>query len=115
MKRNPMAFDDCIGADGRVRLRCYLPLADTAWLSAGCRGPHGCRRTVAVGIAEAIRLVGGPEATVGEVERRLRCGACGGREMRLQVAVGPRPPEVRRHEGPLPEACAGLGGRSARG
>ena len=29
---------DAIGPDGRVRLRCYLPSADTVWFSAGCDG-----------------------------------------------------------------------------
>jgi hypothetical protein len=34
------ADPDAIGPDGTVRLRCYLPSADTVWLSAGCEGPR---------------------------------------------------------------------------
>jgi hypothetical protein len=32
---------DAIGPDGTVRLRCYLPSADTVWFSAGCDGLAG--------------------------------------------------------------------------
>jgi hypothetical protein len=35
------ADPDDIGPDGRVRLRCYLPSADSVWLSAGCQGRQG--------------------------------------------------------------------------
>ncbi len=48
---------DGLGPDGTVRLRCYLPHADTTWLSLGCGGAHGCHRIVHLGIAEAIRLM----------------------------------------------------------
>jgi hypothetical protein len=32
------ADPDAIGPDGTVRLRCYLPSANSVWLSAGCDG-----------------------------------------------------------------------------
>jgi hypothetical protein len=32
---------DDIGSDGTVRLRCYLPSADSIWFSAGCQGQAG--------------------------------------------------------------------------
>jgi hypothetical protein len=32
------ADPDDIGPDGTVRLRCYLPMANSLWLSAGCQG-----------------------------------------------------------------------------
>jgi len=50
-------------------LRAYLPLANSPWLSAGRRG---CGYSAPIGIWAAIRLMG-PKATVGELERRLRC------------------------------------------
>ena len=40
---------DAIGPDGTVRLRCYLPLTDSLWFSAGCQGRAGAamsRRSV---------------------------------------------------------------------
>src|SRR3954454_19186010 len=100
-----------IGEDGRVRLRAYLPLAKTHWLSAGCCGLRGCQRIVPIGVAEAIRLMGTGEATVGQLERRLRCSACGGREIKIHTAVDPRPPEVREREGRMRETRATLGRR----
>jgi len=112
MRRTPVAFDDCIGPDGTVRLRSYLAHAGTSWLDAGCRGPQGCGRTVPIGIREAVRMMGSAEATAGGLERHLRCAACGGRGVRVRVAVGPRPAEVRRREGPLPVVQARSGGGS---
>ena len=35
---------DAIGPDGTVRLRCYLPSANSLWFSAGCQG----RRAAAI-------------------------------------------------------------------
>ncbi len=71
----PMTDDpDVIGPDGTVRLRCYLPSADSVWFSAGCG------HSAPLGIRAAIRLMG-PEATVRQLERRLRCSRCGGRRV----------------------------------
>ena len=36
------ADPDAIGPDGTVRLRCYIPMADSVWFSAGCLGSTGC-------------------------------------------------------------------------
>ena len=46
---------DAIGPDGTVRLRCYLPSADTVWLSASCDGPASCGHVAPIGIQAAIR------------------------------------------------------------
>ena len=35
------ADTDAIGPDGTVRLRCYLPMVDSVWLSAGYEGLAG--------------------------------------------------------------------------
>jgi hypothetical protein len=110
MKRGAVAFDDCIGPDGTVRLRCYLPLANTTWLRASCAGMRGCQRIVPIGIREAIRRMGSADATIGDLARRLRCRACGGWEVRVQVATDPRPAEVRERDGVLPGVRAKLGG-----
>ena len=59
------ADPDEIGPDGRVRLRCYLLMADTVWFSAGCQGRKSCGHSSPIGIRAAITLMG-PEATVGE-------------------------------------------------
>ena len=108
-KRDAAPADNDIGPDGRVSLRACLPHADTTWLCASCCGLRGCRRIVPIGIPEATRLMGSAEATVGELERRLRCAACGGREVRVQIATDPRPAEVRKRDGLLPQARARLG------
>jgi hypothetical protein len=47
-----------IGPDGTVRLRCYLTMADSVWLSAGCEGLQGCQHAAPIGIRAAIRLMG---------------------------------------------------------
>jgi hypothetical protein len=108
VRRGDPTPGDGFGPDGTVRLRCYLPHADTTWLSLGCGGAHGCHRIAHLGIAEAIRLMGSGDATVGQLARRLRCAACGGRQVYVQIATDPRPPEVREREGPRPETRAML-------
>ena|SRR3712207_3141339 len=108
--RDTAPADNSLGPDGRVCLRCYLPHADTTWLSAGCCGEHGCYRIVPISIHEAIRLMGTAEATVGDVERRLRCRVCGWRDVQIQIATDPRPHEVREREGLLQEVRARLSG-----
>ena len=77
---------DAIGPDGTVRLRCYLPSADTVWFSAG--GGH----VAPIGIRAMSRLMG-PEATVRQLERRLRRCRCGGR--RVSVVIQSTPPDKR--------------------
>ena len=58
---------DDIGDDGRVRLRCYLPQADSLLLSAGCQGRQGCGHSAPIGVRAAIHIMGLGEATVGEL------------------------------------------------
>ncbi|WP_043367230.1 hypothetical protein [Belnapia sp. F-4-1] len=54
-----------------------------------------------IGIEAAIRMAGSGAATVGELERRLKC-RCGGRTT-LRIAVGNRMPEWIQREGRLPQ------------
>ena len=72
---------DAIGPDGRVQLRCYLPLADTPWFSAGCSGWDSCGHLAQISVPEAVRLMGSGEATVGQLKQRLRCSRCGSRRV----------------------------------
>jgi hypothetical protein len=51
---------DYIGRDGTVRLRCYLPSANSLWFAAGWQG---CGHSAPIGIRATIRFMG-PEATV---------------------------------------------------
>jgi hypothetical protein len=48
------ADPDDIGPDGTVRLRCYLPQADTVWFSAGCQGRRGCGHSAPIGIRAKV-------------------------------------------------------------
>jgi DNA-directed RNA polymerase subunit RPC12/RpoP len=98
---------NAIGPDGRVRLRCYLPQADTVWFSAGCDGLAGCGHVAPIGIRAAIRLMG-PEATVRQLERRLRCSRCGSRRVSIVIQPDTRPQAVRESERARPETRAGL-------
>ena len=68
-----MSDPDAIGPDGRVRLRCYLPLADTHWFSAVCSGRDGCGHLVPISVPAAVRLMGSGEANVEQLVQRLRC------------------------------------------
>jgi hypothetical protein len=101
------ADPDAIGPDGRVRLRCYLPSANSLWLSAGCQGRQGCGHSAPIGIRAAIALMG-PEATVGDLERRMRCSRCGNRQVGVTVHPDTRPHETQERDGPAPETRAGL-------
>jgi hypothetical protein len=101
------ADPDEIGPDGRVRLCCYLPSADSLWFAAGCQGAKGCGHSAPIGIRAAIRLIG-PEATAGELERRLRCSWCGNRQVGVTVRPDTRPVEIRESEGPRPATRAGM-------
>jgi hypothetical protein len=50
----------------------------------------------------------GPEATVRQLARRLRCSRCGNRQVGIVLQPDTRPPEMREREGPRPETRAGL-------
>jgi hypothetical protein len=50
----------------------------------------------------------GPEATVRQLAKRLRCSRCGGRQVSIVVQPDTRPPTIRESEGPRPETQAGL-------
>ena len=74
-----------------MRLRCYLPSAGSVWFAAGCQGRQGCGHSAPIGIWAAIRFMSA-EATVGGLERRLRCSRCGNRGRAAAVQ------RVLRHE-----------------
>jgi hypothetical protein len=78
-----MSDPDAIGPDGTVRLRCYLRHENIFWFSAGC---PDCGHVAPIGVRPAIEIMGGPEATVGQLERRLRCSRCGGRRVGITIA-----------------------------
>ena len=52
------ADPDDIGPDGRVRLRGYLPTANSLWFSAGCQGRQGCGHSAPIGVRAALRIMG---------------------------------------------------------
>ena len=64
-----MSEADAIGPDGTVRLRCYLPLANSLWFFAGCQGRQGCGHVAPISVRAAIQIMGSGEATVGELNR----------------------------------------------
>jgi hypothetical protein len=94
---------DALGPDGTVRLRRYLRHERMHWFSCGCTD---CGHIAPIGVRPAIDIMGSGEATVGQLERRLRCSACGGRRVLITIAADPRPAEVMRRDGPLPETRA---------
>ena len=98
---------DDIGPDGTVRLRCYLPLANSLWLFAGCQGRQGCGHVAPIGVRAALRIMGSGEATVGELGRRLRCSQCGNRQIGVTVQPDTRTAEVIERDGPAPETQLG--------
>jgi hypothetical protein len=49
---------DAIGSDGTVRLRCYLPLANSLWFFAGCQGRKGCGHVAPISVRAAIQIMG---------------------------------------------------------
>ena len=49
---------DAIGPDGTVRLRCYLPMANSVWFYAGCQGRQGCGHVAPIGVRAALRIMG---------------------------------------------------------
>lgn len=95
-----MTDPDAIGPDGTVRLRCYLPLANSLWFSAGCQGQQGCGHSAPIGVRAALRIMGSGEATVGELERRLRCSQCGNRQIGVMVQPDTRTAEAIERDGP---------------
>jgi hypothetical protein len=99
---------DEIGPDGRVRLRCYLPSANSVWFSAGCDGLAGCGHSAPIGIRAAIRFMGTGEATVRQLAQRLRCSRCGNRQVGVTVHPDTRPHEMQERDGPRPETRAGM-------
>ena len=98
---------DDIGPDGRVRLRCYLPWANSLWFAAGCQGRQGCGHSAPIGIRAAIRFMGS-KATVRKLERRLRCSQCGNRQVGVMVRPDTRPHEAWERDGLRLEARARL-------
>ncbi|MBP0443146.1 hypothetical protein J8J14_00005 [Roseomonas sp. SSH11] len=100
------ADDDAIGADGYVRLRCYVPLRDTTFFSLFCSEPRGCGRVASSSTGRAISLMGEDgNRTTEEFAARLRCAACGNRRIDVRVSIDPRTHETRRREGLLSEVC----------
>jgi hypothetical protein len=98
---------DAIGPDGTVRLRCYLPLAGSLWFSAFCDGRAACGHVAPISVPAAVQLMGSGEATVGDLERRLRCSRCGNRQVSIVIQPDTRSTATREREGPLPETRAG--------
>ena len=64
------ADPNAIGPDGTVRLRCYLPMANSLWFFAGCQGRTGYGHSAPIVIRAALRIMGSGEATVGELVER---------------------------------------------
>ena len=98
-----MSEADAIGPDGTVRLRCYLPLANSLWFFAGCQGRQGCGHVAPISVRAAIQIMGSGEATVGQLKQRLRCSRCGSRKVGVVVRSDVRPVWVRERDGPAPE------------
>jgi hypothetical protein len=71
-----MSDSDAVGPDGTVRLRRYLPLADSYWFSVRCEGLDGCGHARPIGVTVAIRILGSGNATVGQLAQHLRCSQC---------------------------------------
>ena len=103
-----MISADAIGRDGRVRLRCYLPMADSLWFFVGCQGRKGCGHAAPIGVRAAIRFMESGEATVGELEQRLKCTRCGNRQIGVTVQPDTRTADAIKRNGPAPETRAGL-------
>ena len=103
------ANPDDIGPDGTVRLRCYLPMANSLWFFAGCQDRQGCGHVAPIGIQAAIQTMGSGEATLGQIEQRLRCSRCGSRQVGIVVQPDTRTAEAIERGGPAPETRAGLG------
>jgi hypothetical protein len=97
-----------IGPAGSVRLRAYLLMVYSLWFSAGCEGEAGYGHSTPTGIRAAIRLMGSSEATLRQLERRLRCSRCGNRQVGVTVYPVTRPHKTQERDGPRPETLAEL-------
>jgi hypothetical protein len=93
------ADPNAIGPNGRVRLRCYLAMADSLWFAAGCQGLQSCGHSAPISVRAAIRLMGSGEATVDDLERRLRGSWCGNRQVGVMVQPDTRPHETQERDG----------------
>lgn len=102
---NPAPSTANLGEDGYVLLRAYLPLADSMWFTAGC---GRCGRTVPISVAAAVAMLPAPGATVGWLNRRLRCSSCGNRRVSVTICPDVRSAEAQQRDGPLPETRAGV-------
>lgn len=85
-----------LGEDGYVRLRAYLPLARTTWISFAC---CGCGHDATLSIAAAIEKARSAAVTVDGLARHLRCARCGRKHPLGQIAVDGRPQETIAREG----------------
>jgi hypothetical protein len=103
-----MISADDIGPDSRVRLRSFLPYADTLWFFASCQGQKGCGRAMPIGVRAAIGFMESANATVGQLERRLKCSRCGNRQIGITVQPDTRTAGAIERNGPAPETRAGL-------
>jgi hypothetical protein len=99
------ADPDAIGPDDMVRLRCYLSMAHKVWFPAGYDGLTSCGHVTPISVRAAIQIMG-PEATMRQLARRLRCS---NRQVGVTVNPDVRPAEIQASEGPRPETRAGLG------
>jgi hypothetical protein len=86
-----MSDSDAVGPDGTVRLRRYLPLADSHQFSARCEGLDGCGHTALISVEAALRTMGSGDATVRQLAQHLRCGRCGNHQVGIVLRSDPRP------------------------
>jgi hypothetical protein len=94
--------------DGSLMLAAYDGWqADSYWLTFSCAGDRGCHRVVHIGVRPAIARFGS-SATVRGIARRLRCSACGGRQIVPHLSADTRGAFVREQQGPAPETRADL-------
>ena len=77
-----MSEADAIGPDGTVRLRCYLPLANSLWFFAGYQGRQGCGHVAPISVRAAIQIMGSGEETA-------RCRGGGGQSCPVASSLPP--------------------------
>jgi hypothetical protein len=100
-----MVGSDAVGPDGKVRLRLYLPMADSVWFVANC---EGCGRAAPVGVRPAIQFLRSAEATIGDLEQRMRCSRCGRQHLSITTQRDTRTAEAVERNGPASETRAGV-------